>query len=176
VISATHRDIETEMTAGRFREDLYYRLNVVALNLPPLTERREDIPLLANYFLEALAKKYSKSINSIAPEALELLASATWPGNVRRLYNVIEQAVALCNTSLVPVALVQQAIQHQQSEFASFEQARKQFERDYLTRLLKITAGNVSQAAKLAQRNRTEFYKLLQRHELDPAIFKSSKQ
>ena len=175
VISATHRDIETEMTAGRFREDLYYRLNVVALNLPPLTERREDIPLLANYFLEALAKKYSKSINSIAPEALELLASATWPGNVRRLYNVIEQAVALCNTSLVPVALVQQAIQHQQSEFASFEQARKQFERDYLTRLLKITAGNVSQAAKLAQRNRTEFYKLLQRHELDPAIFKSSK-
>jgi len=175
VISATHRDIETEMTAGRFREDLYYRLNVVALNLPPLTERREDIPLLANYFLEALAKKYSKSINSIAPEALGLLASATWPGNVRRLYNVIEQAVALCNTSLVPVALVQQAIQHQQSEFASFEQARKQFERDYLTRLLKITAGNVSQAAKLAQRNRTEFYKLLQRHELDPAIFKSSK-
>ena len=175
VISATHRDIETEMTAGRFREDLYYRLNVVALNLPPLTERREDIPLLANYFLEALAKKYSKSINSIAPEALGLLASATWPGNVRRLYNVIEQAVALCNTSLVPVALVQQAIQHQQSEFASFEQARKQFERDYLTRLLKITAGNVSQAAKLAKRNRTEFYKLLQRHELDPAIFKSSK-
>jgi two-component system response regulator GlrR len=152
VISATHRDIETEMTAGRFREDLYYRLNVVALKLPPLTERREDIPLLANYFLAALAKKYNKTINSIAPEALELLVSATWPGNVRQLYNVIEQSAALCNTPLIPVTLVQQAIQHQQTEFASFEQARKQFERDYLTRLLKITAGNVSQAAKLAQR------------------------
>ena len=176
VISATHRDIETEMTAGRFREDLYYRLNVVALKLPPLTERREDIPLLANYFLAALAKKYNKTINSIAPEALELLVSATWPGNVRQLYNVIEQSAALCNTPLIPVTLVQQAIQHQQTEFASFEQARKQFERDYLTRLLKITAGNVSQAAKLAQRNRTEFYKLLQRHELDPALFKSSNQ
>ena len=175
VISATHRDIETEMTAGRFREDLYYRLNVVALKLPPLTERREDISLLANYFLAALAKKYNKTINSIAPEALELLVSATWPGNVRQLYNVIEQSAALCNTPLIPVALVQQAIQRQQSEFASFEQARKHFERDYLTRLLKITAGNVSQAAKLAQRNRTEFYKLLQRHELDPALFKSSK-
>lgn len=176
VISATHRDIEAEMTAGRFREDLYYRLNVVALKLPPLTERREDIPLLANYFLAALAKKYNKTINSIAPEALELLISATWPGNVRQLYNVIEQSAALCNTALIPAALVQQAIQHQQSEFASFEQARKQFERDYLTRLLKITAGNVSQAAKLAQRNRTEFYKLLQRHELDPRLFKSSRQ
>lgn len=174
VISATHRDIETEMTAGRFREDLYYRLNVVALKLPPLAERREDIPLLANYFLAALAKKYSKTINSIAPEALELLISASWPGNIRQLYNVIEQSAALCNTPLIPVALVQQAIQHQQSEFASFDQARKQFERDYLTRLLKITAGNVSQAAKLAQRNRTEFYKLLQRHELDPKLFKAS--
>jgi len=175
VISATNRDIETEMTAGRFREDLYYRLNVVALKLPSLAERREDIPLLANHFLTALARKYHKTINSISPEALELLVSATWPGNVRQLYNVIEQSAALCSTPLIPVALVQQAIQHQQSEFASFEQARKQFERDYLTRLLKITAGNVSQAAKLAQRNRTEFYKLLQRHELDPAIFKSSK-
>ena len=175
VISATHRTIETEMAEGRFREDLYYRLNVVALKLPPLAERREDIPLLANHFLATLKQKYSKTINSIAPEALELLVGAAWPGNVRQLYNVIEQAVALCNTALVPVALVQQAIQHQQSEFASFEQARKQFERDYLTRLLKITAGNVSQAAKLAQRNRTEFYKLLQRHELDPALYKASK-
>ena len=174
VISATNRNIETEMAEGRFREDLYYRINVVALKLPPLAERREDIPLLANCFLAALAQKYAKTINSIAPEALELLVSAPWPGNVRQLYNVIEQAVALCNTSLVPVALVQQAIQHQQSEFASFEQARKQFEREYLVRLLKITAGNVSQAAKLAQRNRTEFYKLLQRHSLDPALFKSA--
>jgi two-component system response regulator GlrR len=173
VISATHRDIENEMAEGRFREDLYYRLNVVALKLPPLVERPEDVPLLANYFLSALAQKYAKPINSIAPDAVELLVSAPWPGNVRQLYNVIEQAVALCNTSLVPVALIQQAIQHQQSEFTSFEQARKQFEREYLVRLLKITAGNVSQAAKLAQRNRTEFYKLLQRHTLDPAAFKA---
>ncbi len=176
VISATHRAIETEMSEGRFREDLYYRLNVVALTLPPLAERREDIPLLASHFLAALSAKYNKAINGIAPEALELLVSAAWPGNVRQLGNVIEQAVALCNTPLVPAALVQQAIQHQQSEFASFEQARQEFERDYLTRLLKITAGNVSQAAKLAQRNRTEFYKLLQRHELEPGAFKQSKQ
>ena len=175
VISATHRTIETEMTEGRFREDLYYRLNVVALRLPPLSERREDIPLLAGHFLATLAKKYNKTINGIVAEALEMLISAAWPGNVRQLYNVIEQAVALCNAPLVPLALVQQAIKYQQTEFASFEQARKQFERDYLTRLLKMTGGNVSQAARLAQRNRTEFYKLLQRHALDPALFKALK-
>ena len=174
VISATHRNIETEMAEGRFREDLYYRLNVVALRLPPLGARREDIPLLATHFLAVLAKKYAKPISRIAPEALELLVSAAWPGNIRHLYNVVEQSVALCNTSLVPIALIQQALQHQQSELASFEQARKQFERDYLVRVLKITAGNVSQAARLAQRNRTEFYKLLQRHALDPATFKTA--
>ena len=175
VISATHRTIETEMTEGRFREDLYYRLNVVALRLPPLSERREDIPLLASYFLAALTKKYNKTINGIVAEALEMLIAAAWPGNVRQLYNVIEQAVALCNAPLVPLVLVQQAIKHQQTEFASFEQARKQFERDYLTRLLKMTGGNVSHAARLAKRNRTEFYKLLQRHELEPALFKALK-
>jgi two-component system response regulator GlrR len=175
VISATHRTIETELAEGRFREDLYYRLNVVGLRLPPLAERREDIPLLAGHFLATLCEKYGKVINGIAPEALELLVSAPWPGNVRQLYNVIEQSVALCSARLVPLSLVQQAIQHQQSEFASFEQARRQFEREYLTRLLKITAGNVSQAARLAQRNRTEFYKLLQRHDLEPSLFKPAK-
>jgi len=174
VISATHRTIESEMAEGRFREDLYYRLNVVAFNLPSLGERREDIPLLAGHFLAALAKKYGKAITRIAPDALQLLVGANWPGNVRQLYNVVERSVALCNSSLIPASLVQQAIQHQQSEFASFEQARKQFEREYLVRLLKITGGNVSQAAKLAQRNRTEFYKLLQRHALDPASFKAA--
>jgi len=173
IISATHRDLEAEMAAGNFREDLYYRLNVVALQLPPLTERREDIPLLANHFLKQLAEKYRKSVSGFAPEALELLVAASWPGNVRQLYNVVEQSVALCTTPLIPASWVQQAIQSQQAEFASFEDARRGFERDYLTQLLKITEGNVTQAARLAKRNRTEFYKLLQRHQLDPKLFKS---
>ncbi len=176
VISATHRNIEAEMAAGNFREDLYYRLNVVALTLPPLAERREDIPLLANHFLATLVEKYKKNINGFAPEALELLVGAAWPGNVRQLYNVVEQSVALCATPLISSSLVQQAIQHQQSEFASFEDARRKFERDYLAQLLKITDGNVTQAARLAKRNRTEFYKLLARHQLDPKLFKSLRQ
>ena len=173
IISATHRNIEAEMTAGNFRDDLFYRLNVVALALPPLSERREDIPLLAKHFLGVLTDKYKKEVNGFAPEAMELLVSASWPGNVRQLYNVVEQSVALATTPLIPLASAQQAIQNQQTEFASFEDARRRFEREYLTQLLKITDGNVTQAARLAKRNRTEFYKLLGRHQLDPKIFKA---
>jgi two-component system response regulator GlrR len=172
VISATHRNIESEMAEGKFREDLYYRLNVVALRLPPLAERREDIPVLANHFLAALTEKYRKKVNGYASEAMELLVSASWPGNVRQLFNVVEQSVALSTTPLIPLALVQDAMRIEQSELASFEEARKKFEREYLTRLLKITDGNVTHAARMAKRNRTEFYKLLQRHQLEPRLFK----
>ena len=174
VISATHRNIEAEMAAGNFRDDLYYRLNVVALHLPPLAERREDIPLLANHFLTQLVEKYKRTISSFASEAVEVLVAAPWPGNVRQLYNVVEQSVALATTPVIPATLVQQAIQHQQTEFESFEDARRKFERDYLAQILRITEGNVTQAARLAKRNRTEFYKLLQRHQLDPKLFKNA--
>jgi two-component system, NtrC family, response regulator GlrR len=172
VISATHRNLEAELAAGNFREDLYYRLKVVALNLPSLAERREDIPLLAGHFLTELATRYKKDVTGLSPEAVEQLVAAAWPVNVRQLYNVIEQSVALTTTPRIPANLVQQAIQREQTEFASFEQARRKFERDYLAQLLKITDGNVTQAARLAKRNRTEFYKLLQRHQLDPRLFK----
>jgi two-component system response regulator GlrR len=175
VISASHRKIEVEMAAGNFREDLYYRLNVVTLNLPPLAERRDDIPLLANYFLAELSKKYGKAVTAYASDAIELLVAASWPGNVRQLHNVVEQSVALATTPVIPAASVQQAIQTQQGEYASFEDARREFERNYLAQLLKITEGNVTQASRLAKRNRTEFYKLLQRHQLESKMFKPTK-
>ena len=172
VISATHRDLEAEMAAGNFREDLYYRLKVVALRLPSLAERREDVPLLAGHFLNELTSRYKKVLNGFAPEAVEQLVGAAWPGNVRQLYNVIEQSVALATTPLMPASLVQQAIQNEETELTSFEQARRKFEREYLAQLLKITEGNVTNASRMAKRNRTEFYKLLQRHQLDPRLFK----
>ncbi|MBA2350742.1 MAG: sigma 54-interacting transcriptional regulator [Burkholderiales bacterium] len=175
VISATHRDLDEQIAGGRFREDLSYRLNVISFALPPLAERREDIPLLASHFLMTLAARYKKEINGFAPEALEMLLTASWPGNIRQLYNVVEQTVALNTTSIVPASLMQSAISRQTEEFSSFDEARKRFERDYLAQLLKITAGNVSQASRLAKRNRTEFYKLLQRHQLEPASFKAAK-
>ncbi len=175
VISATHRNLEVEMAAGNFREDLYYRLKVVALTLPQLAERREDIPLLAAHFLSELIARYKKDVTGLAPEAVELLVTASWPGNVRQLYNVIEQSVALTTTPRIPMSLLQQAIRREQTEFESFEQARRKFERDYLAQLLKITEGNVTQAARMAKRNRTEFYKLLQRHQLDARLFKGQR-
>ncbi|HYA21293.1 MAG TPA: sigma 54-interacting transcriptional regulator [Burkholderiales bacterium] len=176
VISATHHTLEDQMAAGKFREDLYYRLNVVSLKIPPLSARREDIPLLASHFLKTLCGKYNKTINGFAPEALEQLVSAPWPGNVRQLLNVVEQAVALCTTPIVPLTLVQKALHgDEESGYSSLADAKKQFEREYLAQLLKITNGNVTQAARLAKRNRTEFYKLLKRHSLDPHLFKTPK-
>jgi two-component system response regulator GlrR len=173
IISATHRDLAREKEAGTFREDLYYRLNVVTLKLPSLDERPEDIPLLAESFLAKLAPRYGREKSAFSPEALELLVKAKWPGNVRQLYNVVEQSIALCPTEIIPQTFVEQAIQVEMHEMTSFEDARKRFERDYLTRILKLTKGSVTQAAKLARRNRTEFYKLLQRHGIEAAIFKA---
>jgi two-component system response regulator GlrR len=173
VISATHRNLAEEMKAGRFREDLYYRINVVGLEIPPLAARREDISLLANNFLQTLKDKYSKNLNGFAPEAIELLIAAPWPGNVRQLQNIVEQTVVLSTTPLIPASLVQKALQNDIGGIVSFEAARKNFEREYLVKLLKATNGSVTQAARLAQRNRTEFYKLLQRHQLTPALFKN---
>lgn len=174
IISATHRNLADEMKAGRFREDLYYRINVVGLKIPSLVHRPEDISLLANNFLQILSNKYDKNLNGFAPDAMELLLSAPWPGNVRQLLNIIEQTVVLSTTPLVSMTLVQKALQDNIGGIVSFETARKNFERDYLIKLLKATNGSVTQASRLAQRNRTEFYKLLNRHQLTPALFKEN--
>ena len=175
VISATHRDLDAQKDSGQFREDLYYRLNVVSLRLPSLAERREDISALAAHFLRRLAERYRKPAPTLAPDAMALLVAAPWPGNVRQLLNLLEQAMALTTTSVIPASLVQNALKEDAAALIPFEEARKTFERDYLVRLLKITGGNVTQAAQLAKRNRTEFYKLLQRHRLEPAMFKEPK-
>jgi len=172
IVSATHRDLEAAMAAGQFREDLYYRLNVVTLSLPSLAERREDIALLANHFLGLLARKYAKRLSGFSPEALKALGAAPWPGNVRQLYNVVEQVCALSTTPLVPLSLVQRALRAPAVQVLSLAEARQRFEREYLVDLLKMTDGNVADAARLAQRNRTEFYRLLQRHSLTPGHFK----
>src|ERR687891_2127675 len=176
VIAATHRKLEERIAAGEFREDLYYRLNVVKLYLPTLAERREDIPLLANHFLSRLAERYRKDRLALAPEAMQLLVSAPWPGNVRQLLNVIEQAVALAPTEVIPESLVRQALDAGDTTLTPLDEARRAFERDYLVRILKITGGNVTKAARLAGRNRTEFYRLLERHSLEPGMFKGNPQ
>ena len=172
VISATHRNLEQAMANSHFREDLYYRLNVVALEIPSLASRREDIPLLATHFLHRLAAKNRREVEGFSPDAMELLVKAPWPGNVRQLLNVVEQVVALSTTPLVPSSLVNKALRNESGEILAFADARNRFEREYLVQLLQITQGSVTQAARLAKRNRTEFYKLLRRHHLEPGLFK----
>ena len=173
VLSATHRDLELAMAEGQFRPDLYYRLNVVRLRLPPLSERREDIALLAQHFLLMLAERHHKQVNGFAPDALDALVTAPWPGNVRQLYNVVEQVCVLATAPLVPLAQVQRALQMPSAEVLNYQHAKLRFERDYLNQLLKLTSGHVAEAARLADRNRTEFYRLLQKHGLDPQLFRT---
>ncbi|CAN5220405.1 two-component system response regulator GlrR [soil metagenome] len=173
VISATHHDLADMIAAGSFRDDLYYRLNVVHIGIPPLEERREDIPLLVAHFLEVLEKE-SVERKIYAPEAIEMLVAADWPGNVRQLYNVVRQNVALSRTPIISTELVQQSLGSRPSKLASFAEARDEFTRNYLSQILQITAGNVSRAARLAKRNRTDFYKLLARHKLNADAFKAT--
>lgn len=176
ILAATHRDIQAMKEKGEFREDLFYRLNVVNLRLPSLAERPEDIVLLANHFLKQLHERYDAEARLFAPEALDFMVKARWPGNVRQLYNVVEQCVALCATEVIPVSYVEQALHAKPDDMDSFEDARRRFERDYLTRVLKLARGSVSEAARLAKRNRTEFYKLLDRHGIDVAMFKERRR
>ncbi len=172
VISATHRDLQDLMGQGRFREDLYYRLNVVNIKLPTLDDRREDIPLLVAHFLQQIARDSDLERKVYAPEAVEMLVTAEWPGNIRQLYNVVRQNVALSRSPVISGELVQQSLGEHAGKLASFSDARDEFTRNYLSQILQITTGNVSQAARLAKRNRTDFYKLLARHELNPDEFK----
>ncbi len=172
IISATHQDLRLALEMGVFREDLYYRLNVVNLELPALAQRREDIMLLANHFLKQFPEAEKRGTTGFSADAQEALLYAAWPGNVRQLHNVVEQSVALSTTPLIPASLVQRALRSASSVLPSFVDARNQFERDYLTQLLQMTNGNVAHAARIAKRNRTEFYKLLHKHQLNPPQFK----
>jgi len=173
VISATHQDLQDLMRQGRFREDLYYRLNVVNIRIPTLDDRREDIPLLVADFLQLIAREAGQERKVYAPEAVEMLVTAEWPGNVRQLHNIVRQNVALSRSPVISGELVQQSLGEHAGKLASFSDARDEFTRNYLSQILQITTGNVSQAARLAKRNRTDFYKLLARHDLNPDQFKT---
>lgn len=174
IISATHRNVKAMITAGTFREDLYYRLNVVSLEVPSLAQRREDIPLLVQHMLNRLARRPQGQHKVYAPEAMELLVQADWPGNVRQLQNIVEQNVTLTPGAVISAAIVEKALGTISSGMPSFDQARDEFTRNYLSQLLYIAEGSVSQAAKLAQRNRTDFYKLLNKYHLKPEQFKNN--
>ncbi len=144
---------------------------MVTLDIPNLAARREDVPRLAMHFLTQLATRHTRDVRGFAPEAMELLVRASWPGNVRQLLNVVEQTVALTTAPIISATLVRRALREKPGELLAFADAKQRFEQDYLVQLLQITNGNVTQAARLAKRNRTEFYKLLHRHHIDLSLF-----
>ena len=172
VISATHKDLHKEMEEGSFREDLFYRLNVVNLKLPALKQRSEDIPLLARSLLKQSAERHGVKVTQFSEDAMQLLVKSDWPGNVRQLVNVVEQCVALTQTPVVPLHLVEQALSATRQSWPTLTEARDAFEQKYLFKLLKMTDGNVTRAAELAGRNRTDMHKLMKKHNLDAGDFR----
>ncbi len=173
IISATHRDLDEMVKAGEFRSDLYYRLKVVPLSMPSLSERCEDIPLLADYFLEEHAQANNKKKKHLSPDALDYLTAAEWPGNIRQLNNVIELCATLSRTKTIPLSLIKTGLQDRSRQMKTLKEAKLEFEKNYLISVLKMTGGHVANAAKTSGRNRTEFYKLLNLHSIEPAKFRS---
>ena len=169
IVSATHKNLPEAIKNQQFREDLYYRLNVVNLKLPPLCERREDISLLAQYFSASIAKRMNQNEKHFANDAMHALVRYDWPGNIRQLQNVVEQVVALTSGEVISAHLVLAALDSNEKsvEPLSLNDAKKEFERDYVINTLKMAGGNVAEGAKLAKRNRSDFYKLIKKHNID---------
>jgi len=171
VLATSDHPFEDLNAEDRFSEELIDRLSAVHVALPPLSRRREDIPLLVQQCLDDVAAETLQPKRTCSPEAMELLAAAKWPGNVRQLRMVVRQAATTGAGPVITAEQVQEA-QGQTTQLPSFDEARDEFTRRYLVQLLQITEGNVSQAARLAKRNRTDFYKLLTKCELRPEDFK----
>ncbi len=176
IISATHQDLDKAVEEGEFREDLFYRLKVVPIDMPSLAERREDIPLLATHFLKKRAEQNKEDVKHFAPDAMDYLLSASWHGNIRQLINVVELCVTLSKTDTIPLSLVQRALQDQPAPLQTLKEAKQEFERNYLVSVLRVSQGQVANAARIAGRNRTEFYKLLNQHNINPVDFRSTKE
>lgn len=173
ILTATNKNLEDEVKRGKFREDLFYRIYVIPIRLPPLRERREDIPLLADHFIKKFARKVKKEIKGISTPALQKLLSYSWPGNVRELENTIEYAAAMTTKDVIVEDLILQSRTIQESKVNSLKEAKNQFEVNYISNLLLLTRGNVSKAAKLAGKYRSDFYDLLKKHDLNPSDFKT---
>jgi two-component system response regulator GlrR len=179
LVAATNQDLGKLVAKGKFREDLYYRLHVLPIFLPPLRERPGDITPLAEHFLQRFTHDLNKDVRGFTPEALQRLMLYDWPGNVRELANVVERATVLSSTTLItPDMLLLGKTELQspnQTELSTLREAREKFERKYLIQVLTTMKGNVSRAAELAGKDRAEFYRLLRKHALLPSSFKGER-
>jgi len=176
VVVATQKDLEEAVKQGGFREDLFYRIHVIPIPLPPLRERKEDIPPLVEHFLKKYNQQMKKEIEGLTPAAMQRLMLHDWPGNVRELENTIEYAVAMAQQNWIKEDLILQTRTLQAPEpLKPLKESKDAFEKTYLTNLLQISEGNVSRAAKLAGKYRADFYDLLKKHGLKTEKFKKTR-
>jgi len=173
VIVATNKDLKAEVRKGLFREDLFYRIYVIPIHLPPLRERKEDIPSLVEYFIKKFSSQMKKEANGITPGAMQKLMLYDWPGNVRELENTIEYAVAMSQQDMIAEDIILRT-RDIPDKLHPLKEARDAFERGYLVNLLELTKGNVSRAAEMAGKYRADFYNLLKKHHIKPEDFKSN--
>jgi two-component system response regulator GlrR len=171
LICTTSSDLQSLADCGVFFRDLLNLINILPIEIPPLGRRREDIPLLVSHFLEQATEEGGKT-KIYSPQAIELLATTDWPGNVRQLFELVKQHVALSHGKIMSREFVQRTLSQQSPSLPAYDEARDQFSRDFLAENLQRAGGNVTKAARLAKRSRTDFYKLLARHRLDAEDFK----
>ncbi len=172
IITATNKDLAESVKAGTFRHDLYYRVSVVPLAIPPLRERKDDIPLLAQHFLKQSAKRSNKDVRGFTPAAMHRLMVYPWPGNVRELENAVEKAVVMSRQDMVLPELLPTAGVASDIGLKPLTEAKEEFERSYLRNVLQMTGGNISRAAQFAGRYRADFYKMLKKYGLHPSMLK----
>jgi two-component system, NtrC family, response regulator GlrR len=177
VVAATNSEVVAQLEDGRFRRDLFYRLDVLQLDLPPLRERRCDIALLAARFLERYSRRESKRLERFSAEAMQRLSGHTWPGNVRELQNAVQRAVILAKPDQRIMEVHHLEIHGPESTLpesfrAAKQRAIKQFERSYVESMLACCGGNISQAARVAKKDRRAFWELIRKHSIDVARFR----
>jgi two-component system nitrogen regulation response regulator NtrX len=168
IISATNKDLKEEVKKGNFREDLLYRLNVIPILVPPLRERKEDIPLLVDYFLDSFAGEYGKKSKKISPEALKMIEAHDWPGNIRELRNVIERLVIMTPSDTITaknILIVEQSSQDYLS-YKTMKEARDAFEKDFITKRLEENNWNISKTAEILQMERSNLHKKIKAYNI----------
>jgi two-component system, NtrC family, response regulator GlrR len=175
ILTATNKNLEEEVKSGRFREDLFYRIYVIPIHLPPLRERKEDIPLLVDHFVKKYEGKLKKGIKGVSPKTLQKLLSHAWPGNVRELENTIEYAAAMTSSEIISDDLILHTKVVETDHLKPLRDAKNEFEKNYISDVLTLAEGNVSKAAELSGKYRGDFYDLLKKHNLNPLDFKKAK-
>ena len=171
-IATSNKKLKEEVAKGNFREDLFYRIYVIEIQLPPLRERKGDIPVLSHYFLDKLSKDANKKITGFSSTALQKLMLHSWPGNVRELQNTIESAVTMATENIISDDLILPALKTEVNNLKPLKDAKENFEKNYLLQLIELTEGNMAQAARLAGKYRADLYELLKKYDLKPANFR----